>query len=641
MAGIARLLGGLALALSGLVLVLLFSDAHALSLAGQRLDFHRLRLPVAGLALLGLALAWLRRRTLAPRLARLAAGEAGPDEERLARRLVAVLVGIGFALRLARIGEYGLSPDEAALVWPSAAPTLWDVWQLEKLTSPHPPGLFVLLHALTRISWEPGWLRLPSVLCGTLLIPVCFRFGRTLCGVGTGLLLAALVTFSPSLVELSRVARNYAPGLLLLVASLLPFLRFLRAGRGSSLALWSLLACLAIAFHYALAAFVLATGLILAIELARERRPLAWWLRAAVAQLPAAALLGVLYVFHVSELSGVTERIHRRVYRGQLGFDPAALAGAYPALWDYAWSGTFLLSGWGALLLAVLAGLGIVSLWLAGRRLAVLFSVVPILTALALAAGGVLPAGGTRHSVYLFPSLFLPLAWLLSELLTGGRETRRARAGDAAPPRLSTAGALATAVLAVLLVDHSVATYAADTGFFEELEPGRPQRELLTWVPQRDVERAFALLHEHAGPEDVVLLGWQGLLTVRTEERIPPVVPATPGERRAAPLGLPVKNRPLAGRVGSVAYYYAPAVTTRYSPASLARGLAQVEHAFGLAEPPRVWILRGGWDYEPAAMFRWLAPGVAFDEEIERASHGMLFAITPAELRRAAAAAAP
>jgi len=573
-------------------------------------------------------------RALGASARRIALGRPTAADERAACVAVLALMGIGLLLRAAGTGEYGLSPDESWFVWLGASDRPADLWAYEKAISPHPPGNFVLLHLLTRVSWDLAWLRLPSVLAGTLLIGVCFGLARNLFGLAAGLAMATMVTFAPALVELSRVCRNYAPAFLLTVAAVYFLERFVRRERWRDLLLAGLLAPLAVSFHYVVTVVFVATGPVFCAGLARTRRAPSWWLRATLPALPLAVVAGFLYFAHLRVLPAHVAEVHRTWYDELFVRSPLDALLQWVRVWDY------LLAGRGAWLAAGLCALGAVTSWRRGRRLAVVSCLAPLLLAGVLSAAGVLPVGDTRHSSYLFPFLFL-LVVSQTEDLAGGysqlrRRLRRGIASSAAPPSLSRLGVAVACLLAGLFVASSLEVYAAPASFREPRRPGRPARELLTYYPERDVNAAFDWLQEHAEGDEVVLLGLQGLLLVRTHFGMSPLVEPTPEERSVGDLRIALaEGEPLRFEANGVRYFYSPRIQARLSPMNLVAGLDHVRETFGIAEPRRVWVLRGGWDYAMAQVFDQHLPQVAYDREADRETGRVLFGIAPRDLRQA------
>jgi hypothetical protein len=575
----------------------------------------------------------------------------------MATRIVWVLVAFGFLLRIARVGAYGLSPDESWFVWLGASDSIADLWAYEKSVSPHPPGPFLLLHALTRVSWDLLWLRLPNVLAGTGLIWVCHRLSRNLFGLAAGVGMAGLVAFAPALVELSRVSRNYAPAFLLTVGAVYYFERFLRSERWRDLLISSLLAPLAVAFHYLVIVVFVATDLILLARLASRRRPIGSWVRAGLCQLPLAGLAGFLYFNHLRALPHRVAYMHREWYEDLLILSPLQILNPLAGIWDY------ILWGWGAWLFAILTVVGLSAGLLNGKFRGCVICVAPVAIAYLLAAVGVLPVGDTRHSSYLFPFLFLLVVSQLEDLATGYVEARRRLrvvalamkrrvasrlASNAASPtpgeasvvgieaRLSRAGVAVGLLVTLLFLHHSLRIYSEDVEFAEPLRKGRPVRELMTWYPQRDIDAAFALLEEKAGNNDVVILGLQGLLLLRTQLEMSPLVDPTPRQVSARDIRLAhTGKKPLVFEANGVRYYFSAEARVRLDPTNISAALNEVRDMFQIEEPDRVWVLRGGWDYAMADIFRSYMPNDEFDRDADRLTNGVLFGMETAALRDA------
>jgi hypothetical protein len=645
----------------GLFLAALFSDARTggavISIGATPLDYHSVRGPFfLLLVLFTLHTIFIRPDWLAV-AGRVAGGRYEPADERMATRVVWVLVAFGFLLRIARVGAYGLSPDESWFVWFGASDSIADLWAYEKSVSPHPPGPFLLLHALTSVSWDLLWLRLPNVLAGTWLIWVCHRLSRNLFGLAAGVGMAGLVAFAPALVELSRVSRNYAPAFLLTVGAVHYFERFLQSERWRDFLIYSLLAPLAVAFHYLVIVVFVALDLILLGRLASRRRPIGSWVRAGLCQLPLAGLAGFLYVEHLRALPHRVAFMHREWYEDLLILSPLQILNPLAGIWDY------ILWGWGAWLFAILTIVGLSAGLLNGKVRGCVICVVPVAIAYLLAAVGVLPVGDTRHSSYLFPFLFLLVASQVEDLSTGYVEAWRrlkvvtsamwsriasgpsrdeavpspiGASVDGSEVRLSRAGVAAGLLITTLFLHHSLQVYSEDVEFEEPLRKGRPVRELTTWYRQRDIDAAFRVLRERAGENDIVILGLQGLLLLRTHFEMSPLVAPTLKQVVARDIRLANPGKkPLVFESDGVRYYFSTEARVRLDPTNISAALNEIQDSHQIEEPDRVWVLRGGWDYAMADIFRRYMPNDEFDRDADRQTNGVLFGMETAALRDA------
>jgi len=81
-------------------------------------------------------------------------------------RLPALLVGVGFVLRLALARFTFLNADETYHYFLSAQPSLAITYKAS-LTTAHPPLLLVFLHYWSKMGNSELLLRLPAVLAGT------------------------------------------------------------------------------------------------------------------------------------------------------------------------------------------------------------------------------------------------------------------------------------------------------------------------------------------------------------------------------------------------------------------------------------------------------------------------------------------
>jgi hypothetical protein len=513
-----------------------------------------------------------------------------------------LLLAIGFALRLAGTRTYGLNLDEAQFLYVSLSRTWSDLWRYGAAESPHPLTYMALLHLMAGTSRDLLWLRLPSILSGTALIWVSERFGRQLLGVSAGLAMAVLVTFSPALIDLSRVCRNYAPGFPFLVAALWYLVRFLRSGRWRDFAVFALMETLAAAWVFTFVLAFVAMNLTLVAALVARRAPLGSWVRAALFQLPPALLVGLLYALQMSRIPAQITTYHHWIYSKELSPSLAAAAEPLRGVWQYlAPIGCAEACLW-------LSLLGLV--WLIVRRelLTALLCAGPIALAYVAAAAKMLPLGNTRHGTFLFPFLFALVASLVPPLLRAARQRR----ATAAVVALAAAGYVGAAML----------DYARPT-VFEPLEAGRG-RDLLRYYRQADVDRAFGLLESRAAPEDLVMMSVGGIFVLRAHL-------ATCGDS-AQEAGGDVDwpfppSGPMRYRHRGVTFFMAPSGGLRFTPESFGRAVQETRRTYGLDGSARVWAIRSAKESPLADGFRERYPAARVDADVIRESGGWLFAV--------------
>jgi 4-amino-4-deoxy-L-arabinose transferase-like glycosyltransferase len=214
--------------------------------------------------------------------------DAPPAAPRLELPAWAVILAAAFLLRVARIGEPPLSPDEA-----QRALEAWSLYRegrAEYAAGPLLTNLLSFLFAL--FTAGDGQARLPSVVAGTALVALPWLF-RPALGAWGALGAAVVLTLCPPLLVLSRTA---SPAILVLLFTLLTAAAASRFARDAD-PRWLIAACTSLLLGLAAdPSFVLALGgLILAVAIAEGEllvRPP--WLASARAALPGAVGTAVL-----------------------------------------------------------------------------------------------------------------------------------------------------------------------------------------------------------------------------------------------------------------------------------------------------------------------------------------------------------
>jgi hypothetical protein len=159
----------------------------------------------------------------------LAPGEAGG---------LAVLTVLAFWLRWHAVDAEPLWFDEL-LTWrrAAAAPA---ALVADAFAGAHYPLYFlVAAGALALFGDSVAALRAPSVLFGTLCVPLAFLIARALAGRGAGLAAAVLVTLSPFAVTYAQEARPYAMTMLLVLLALLGQVRLALGPARRPLGAWA------------------------------------------------------------------------------------------------------------------------------------------------------------------------------------------------------------------------------------------------------------------------------------------------------------------------------------------------------------------------------------------------------------------
>src|SRR3984957_8023151 len=128
----------------------------------------------------------------------------------------------GFLLRLWAASGTFLNPDEALHFRIANQASLALVYRAS-LAESHPPLLYWVLHCMRWLGTSEMWLRLPSVIAGTVFCWFLFRWLTLVMGRLSGFIGLLLVALLLPVVRLSAEVRQYAL-LLMFVAGALYFL---------------------------------------------------------------------------------------------------------------------------------------------------------------------------------------------------------------------------------------------------------------------------------------------------------------------------------------------------------------------------------------------------------------------------------
>ena len=175
--------------------------------------------------------------------------------------MVAILVA-GFLIRLRLAGLTYFEMDEAyhARLSIPGFPKLW--YTAHEPT--HPPLLIFILHFVRKIGTSEITLRMVPVVAGAIFPWFIYRWVGLVWNRTTGLLVAVILVFSPTLAHLSAVVRQYTLGLLFLAIALYLFERSIRSRSATVMAGFALALWLAVASTFP-AAFYLAAMAVYAL----------------------------------------------------------------------------------------------------------------------------------------------------------------------------------------------------------------------------------------------------------------------------------------------------------------------------------------------------------------------------------------
>ncbi|MCG3121287.1 MAG: hypothetical protein ALAOOOJD_04324 [bacterium] len=140
--------------------------------------------------------------------------------------LVLLLIFIGASLRLLYLGKASPWLDET-ITYDRALAAVPDIIKASYGWDIHPPTYYVILHYMVKLGHSPEALRLFSVICGVLSIPVFYFLAREIFGKPREAIVATLLlTLSAYQIRYAQEARMYT---LFFLVSLLAMLFFYRA----------------------------------------------------------------------------------------------------------------------------------------------------------------------------------------------------------------------------------------------------------------------------------------------------------------------------------------------------------------------------------------------------------------------------
>jgi len=341
----------------------------------------------------------------------------------------AMVVLAGFLARLWAASGTFLNPDEALHFGIANQASLAAVYRAS-LAESHPPLLYWVLHFQRGLGTSELWLRMPSVLAGTVFCWLLFRWLTQVTGRLAGLVGVILTAFLPPIVRLSAEVRQYA----LLVAFLVGALYFLERALADDsrwlMAASAVCVYLAMLSHYSALFCVAGLGVYASLKIfqpvrAPSRKVVAVW---AAGQLLALALLAFLYNTHLSHLGQGESRTVLQGWMSEFYLRRSYFEAGRdnPLLFAIGHSFGVFQFIFGQLAAGDVAGLmflaGVVLLWwargetkTASRQLA-LFLVFLFALACGASLAHVYPYGGTRHTAYLIIPAVAGVSYAIARL---------------------------------------------------------------------------------------------------------------------------------------------------------------------------------------------------------------------------------
>jgi hypothetical protein len=328
--------------------------------------------------------------------------------------IAAIILAVGFLIRVhASYGTF-LDPDEALHFWEANRGSLGEAYQ-GSLRLSHPPLLVLVLYFWRWLGTSELVLRLPSVISGTVFCWVAFKWLTGLFGRVAGWIGFLFLTFLPPMIALSSEVRQYAL-LLVFVAGAAYLLERALAENSVKWMVWSSLSLyFAMLSHYSAFLFAATLGAYAILRMA-VRRPsiklISTWIAGQALGLGIAAFLYVTHLSRLEELQGAhvpnwlpSAYLPNSYYRPGHG-------GRF--LWALARTGSIFQYTFGQLAVGDIAfPLFIVGIVLLLRRKAVsgkfevdtrvlgIFLLLPFVLTCLAALANKYPYGGSRHSAFL------------------------------------------------------------------------------------------------------------------------------------------------------------------------------------------------------------------------------------------------
>ncbi len=333
------------------------------------------------------------------------------------------VVAAGFVVRVLDAARSYLNPDEALHYLLLNQASIFQAYKAS-LTNAHPPLLYFLVYFWHFLGRSELMLRLPSVLAGTALCWVAYKWIGIVFGQAAGVMGLILVAFSPALIALSAEVRSYALLLLCETAALYFIEMAFREKSVSMMWYFSLFLYLAILSHYSALFFALAVGVYGLARIAASELPrkvvVAW----ASGQTGALAIYGFLYVTHVS-------KIRNSISFWAMPFDLAYFRPGREGLFTFTREHTlevflFLFENHYTALALLLLWIAAVAfllvrdiVWRPGSprsRHAGLLMLLPFVAVWGAAIAGFYPYVGSRHTVFLAPFAIAAVSFLISAI---------------------------------------------------------------------------------------------------------------------------------------------------------------------------------------------------------------------------------
>ncbi len=268
--------------------------------------------------------------------------------------LVAAITLLALVLRLINLGYSNLTFDETASYFVASKPLAEMLPYLLRAFHEHPPVYFLALAEwMQLIGISEVALRLLSVFCGVLSIPLMYQFGRKAINTRAGVVAALLLAIAPVHIAYSQMARMYTLlGALALLTWWLVLELETSDQRRYFLAL-SVCSLIGLATHYYMGLVIASQAAYWLLAGKRQRRLLLQWLLWLALPMIAVAL----YLFASPGGQATMRMLIHRGLGASLSAGPLRGLAAEMLLGPH--GNTLGIAGWGLPLIGVVLGVGL------------------------------------------------------------------------------------------------------------------------------------------------------------------------------------------------------------------------------------------------------------------------------------------
>ncbi len=339
-----------------------------------------------------------------------------------------IIIAIGFIIRLLAASFGYLNPDEVYNILTANQSSLIDVYRESMNMNPHPPLYYLLLYFWRLFGSSDFYLRLPSVIGGTLALWFAFKWLSITFNAIAGLIGLILLSFATEVVALSAEVRDYAVLLFLIFSSLYLLERGLKEKSPLIIAFFSITLPLSIFTNYSAIWFAIVLGIYMLWQVIRGqvsgKVKMVWF----IGQIFTVSLCIFLYITCLSKLKGsALESYCKEGWLRDSYFNPG-----HESIILFPLKNTFLVFRY--LFSSSVVGIIVLLLFLAGiiillvkglsleqsqpkRRILGFLLLLPFIITCASAINGFYPYGGTRHSLFLIAFAIAGVSYFLSRVL--------------------------------------------------------------------------------------------------------------------------------------------------------------------------------------------------------------------------------